>query len=82
MTRRRLPIWQPSEDQMRHWPPVSGNAINGLGEASQRLPLPSTGTQQTPFRMARFSFGFTRGLERWRLWLTLDAIGSELSTSL
>jgi epoxyqueuosine reductase len=40
MTRRRLPIWQPSEDQMRHWPPVSGNAINGLGEASQRLPSP------------------------------------------
>jgi epoxyqueuosine reductase len=40
MRRRRLPIWQPSDDQMKHWPAVSGNAINGVGEATPRRPSP------------------------------------------
>jgi epoxyqueuosine reductase QueG len=39
MKRRRL-AWQPSEDQMRHWPPVSGNTINGVGEPGPRRPSP------------------------------------------
>lgn len=32
--------WTPSDEQMRLWPEVSGNAINGLGEASPRRPSP------------------------------------------
>jgi epoxyqueuosine reductase len=37
---RRLPDWRPSDDQMQHWPPVSGNAINGVGEEARRRPSP------------------------------------------
>jgi len=40
MRRRKLPIWQPSGEQMQLWPEVSGNGINGLGEASSRRPSP------------------------------------------
>ncbi|MGO9755278.1 MAG: 4Fe-4S dicluster domain-containing protein [Roseiarcus sp.] len=40
MTRRRSPVWRPSQDQMRHWPEVSGNAINGVGEEAARRPSP------------------------------------------
>ena len=38
--RRRLPVWRPTDDQMEHWPAVSGNAINGVGEATRRRPSP------------------------------------------
>src|SRR5450432_2401100 len=38
--RRRNPVWQPSEEQMGHWPATSGNAINGVGEAARRRPSP------------------------------------------
>ncbi len=37
---RRAPVWRPSDDQMRHWPAVSGNAINGVGEEAPRRPSP------------------------------------------
>ncbi len=37
---RRNPVWRPSQEQMRHWPPVSGNAINGVGEETSRRPSP------------------------------------------
>ena len=40
MTRRRTPVWTPSDDQMGHWPAVSGNAINGVGEDAPRRPSP------------------------------------------
>jgi hypothetical protein len=40
MSRRRTPVWTPSADQMRHWPAVSGNAINGVGEDAPRRPSP------------------------------------------
>ncbi len=40
MRPRRLPVWQPSEDQMQHWPLVSGNSINGVGDARVRRPAP------------------------------------------
>ena len=39
MTRRRHD-WKPSAEQMRLWPAVSGNAINGLGEEHFRRPSP------------------------------------------
>ena len=32
--RRRTPVWTPSADQMGHWPTVSGNLINGVGEGA------------------------------------------------
>jgi len=32
--------WQPSAEQMALWPAVSGNTINGLGEAAPRRPSP------------------------------------------
>ena len=32
--------FRPSDEQMTHWPDVSGNAINGLGEESPRNPTP------------------------------------------
>ncbi|MFZ4721132.1 MAG: 4Fe-4S dicluster domain-containing protein [Ilumatobacteraceae bacterium] len=32
--------WVPSAEQMEHWPEVSGNDINGLGEADVRPPTP------------------------------------------
>jgi ferredoxin len=32
--------WQPSLDQMQHWPSTSGNAINGVGERVFRRPSP------------------------------------------
>jgi Pyruvate/2-oxoacid:ferredoxin oxidoreductase delta subunit len=32
--------WEPSPDQMQHWPEVSGNTINGVGEAEVRRPTP------------------------------------------
>lgn len=38
--RDRAAPWQPSEEQMRLWPSVSGNTINGVGEASIRRPSP------------------------------------------
>ena len=37
---RRNPVWRPSQEQMRHWPPKSGNAINGVGEETSRRPSP------------------------------------------
>lgn len=37
---RRMPVWQPSDEQMREWPAVSGNAINGVDEAEHRRPSP------------------------------------------
>lgn len=37
---RRFHTWMPSDEQMRHWPAVSGNAINGVGEEAQRRPSP------------------------------------------
>jgi epoxyqueuosine reductase len=40
MSRRRTPVWTPSADQLRHWPAVSGNAINGVGESAPRRPSP------------------------------------------
>lgn len=40
MTRRRLPVWRPSDDQMECWPVVSGNSINGVGEEARRRPSP------------------------------------------
>jgi ferredoxin len=40
MRRRRNPVWQPSEEQMRHWPSTSGNAINGVDESAPRRPSP------------------------------------------
>jgi epoxyqueuosine reductase len=38
--KRRLPVWQPSGEQMALWPGVSGNDINGVGESTQRRPSP------------------------------------------
>ena len=32
--------WVPSADQMSHWPDISGNTINGLGETEVRRPTP------------------------------------------
>ena len=40
MRRRPLPVWKPSDDQMRCWPAVSGNSINGVGEQVRRRPSP------------------------------------------
>ncbi len=40
MSRRRAPVWTPSADQIGHWPAVSGNAINGVGEDAPRRPSP------------------------------------------
>ena len=40
MPRKRSSPWAPSEDQMKLWPGVSGNAINGVGEEAQRRPSP------------------------------------------
>ena len=40
MRRRPLPVWKPSDDQMRNWPAVSGNSINGVGEQVRRRPSP------------------------------------------
>ncbi len=40
MRRRSAPVWRPSDDQMSHWPEVSGNAINGVGEERPRRPSP------------------------------------------
>jgi len=40
MRRRPLPVWKPSDDQMRNWPAVSGNSINGVGEKVRRRPSP------------------------------------------
>jgi ferredoxin len=40
MPRRKLPIWQPSEEQRSLWPSISGNTINGVGEQSPRRPSP------------------------------------------
>ena len=43
MTRRRsVPkqTFQPLDEQMRLWPKISGNAINGLGEEEPRQPSP------------------------------------------
>ncbi|MET0791928.1 MAG: 4Fe-4S dicluster domain-containing protein [Polyangiaceae bacterium] len=37
---RRLPVWHPSDDHMQHWPALSGNAINGVGEPTPRRPSP------------------------------------------
>ena len=40
MRPRSAPVWRPSADQMAHWPDVSGNAINGVGEETPRRPSP------------------------------------------
>ena len=40
MSRTPVPRWRPSDDQLSHWPKVSGNTINGVGEASVRRPSP------------------------------------------
>jgi ferredoxin len=40
MTHRKLPVWTPSAEQLAHWPAISGNAINGVGEAAPRRPSP------------------------------------------
>jgi ferredoxin len=32
--------WKPSDEQMRLWPAISGNAINGVGEKTRRRPSP------------------------------------------
>lgn len=37
---RRARSWKPSDEQMRLWPGVSGNTINGLGETTPRPPSP------------------------------------------
>ena len=41
---RRRPVqkqhFQPDPDQMRLWPDISGNTINGLGETEVRPPSP------------------------------------------
>lgn len=37
---RRIPVWQPSDEQMQVWPSISGNTINGVGEAAHRRPSP------------------------------------------
>jgi formate hydrogenlyase subunit 6/NADH:ubiquinone oxidoreductase subunit I len=37
---RKLPPWQPSAEQRALWPAISGNTINGVGEASVRRPSP------------------------------------------
>ncbi|MFT3694150.1 MAG: reductive dehalogenase domain-containing protein [Kofleriaceae bacterium] len=38
--KRKAPVWQPSADQMEHWPAESGNAINGVDEPAPRRPRP------------------------------------------
>ncbi len=35
-----MPVWRPSVEQMAQWPAISGNRINGVGEASARRPSP------------------------------------------
>ena len=37
---RRVARWVPSREQMAEWPSVSGNAVNGVGEAEARRPSP------------------------------------------
>src|SRR6187455_3119678 len=37
---RRTARWEPSEEQMALWPPVSGNVLNGVGEPDVRRPTP------------------------------------------
>ena len=37
---KRKHLFQPDPEQMRHWPAVSGNAINGQGERAPRRPSP------------------------------------------
>jgi epoxyqueuosine reductase len=37
---RRTPAWQPSQEQMQHWPTLSGNVINGVGEDTPRRATP------------------------------------------
>lgn len=39
-SRRRAPVWTPSDEQRALWPPESGNAINGVGEGAVRRPSP------------------------------------------
>ncbi|HEY0255737.1 MAG TPA: reductive dehalogenase domain-containing protein [Kofleriaceae bacterium] len=38
--KRKAPVWEPSSEQMQHWPAESGNAINGVGEPCERRPRP------------------------------------------
>jgi ferredoxin len=40
MNGRSRPPWRPSDDQMQHWPTLSGNTINGVGEETPRRPSP------------------------------------------
>jgi len=40
MSRRRLPVWTPSADQLAHWPRISGNTINGVDEPDVRRASP------------------------------------------
>ena len=37
---RKLPLWEPSPEFKAGLPPVTGNAVNGLGEATPRRPTP------------------------------------------
>ena len=39
-SRKRTQLYQPPEELLRLFPPVSGNAINGLGESEMRRPSP------------------------------------------
>lgn len=40
MARRNKPHYQPPEEQLRLFPAISGNALNGLGERERRPPKP------------------------------------------
>jgi Pyruvate/2-oxoacid:ferredoxin oxidoreductase delta subunit len=40
MPRPSKPVYRPPEEQLRLFPPVSANAINGLGERERRPPTP------------------------------------------
>jgi ferredoxin len=40
MSRKGTTPWTPPADERRDWPPVSGNTLNGLGEAEPRRPTP------------------------------------------
>lgn len=40
MPRLRRSPWRPTDEQMRLWPSVSGNTINGVDEAAPRRPSP------------------------------------------
>jgi hypothetical protein len=37
---RSTPRWEPPAETLAHFPDVSGNAVNGLGEEERRAPSP------------------------------------------